>query len=278
MAGVPGRSGLRSTWRYVAVAVAVVVGTVFGVALFYALTAPAPAPARLVTPPPTGPPTVSAATAVVGANPTETTPAMPVAAGGLLLVFVTFVGPSAAGSTPSVPVDTLGDSFSLLTSSVFFGGEDSNVTENVYAAVPSAASANLSVTVKFLGGTLATGGAVSVADVTGANSSAPVGFPIPDVALSSGWGNQAVLPVTSNTTGCLYVLGLGGSANVGPFRPGANETLVSQGAGGTGGQYEGVAYGTFVSSERGPQVQFTAGLQSNGIWYAVGVAVGPGAS
>lgn len=248
----------RSTWSLrrgilvagiaVAVAVALVLWVVFT------------GPSSSTTP---GPGVASHTGIVNSATPVQTSP-ISVASGSLVVLFLSWVNYLAGGGGPTTITDSLGDSYSYVTSS----GLTYNHTEAVYVANLAAASSSFFVTVMFTGGDTAQGGSVSVVDVAHANET-----DIDGTNWAFNQGATASVTVVTTHTGDLVLLGAAGRGVSGPYSAVGGETLLDTGTATAGPFLDGVAYGTFATTESGGSASLSATLNTPTYWVAIGVAI-----
>lgn len=206
-------------------------------------------------------------TGVVADAAVTTPPAVSVAAGGTVFLFVGFVNERIGGGAVSAVSDSLGDSYQLLATT----GLAQNHTAELFESEPIAAHATLSASVTFIEGDTPQGGAVALVDVTGMavddasvyNASGPTG---PTASL--------VVPTVPHSLVLFFV---SGQMKDTPFTPGAGETLLDTSNATSGPFGDGEGFATYAATATGTVIALTATLAHSAVWNAIAVVLPPAA-
>ncbi|MGD0587513.1 MAG: hypothetical protein ABSA63_01790 [Thermoplasmata archaeon] len=213
---------------------------------------------------PGGPISVYSHASAVSEGPTTTTPSLPVPIGSAVFVFVGYVNGIIGGGAVSSVTDSLGDAYSLVTTTGFA----ENHSEDLYVAEPMPANASLTVSVNFSTGATTVGGSVAVVDVNGSQ------IPFVDGAFTeSGAGSFASVSVTTNLSNDLLLYGLSGQAKDTPFSPTSEATLLDTGNGTSGPFEDGEGFATYSATEAGTSAELSATLAHSAVWNAIGVGL-----
>ena len=210
-----------------------------------------------------GPRVVSCAGVVENATPVSTLP-VSVRAGSLSLLFVSYINFEDGGGAPSLITDSLGDSYSLLTTT----GQALNHTEDLYAADIASSDASFVASVTWGGGKTPQGGSVAFVDVNNSTTTSVDG-----VGWNAGFGATASVNLSTSQSGNLFLFGSAGRGVSGPYSPGLGESLLDTGTATSGPFEDGTGYGTFAVASTARSVTLSANLNVATGWDAIGVAI-----